>query len=54
VGPCLAEPTPHCEVFVIVFDHNGKAIDNQGLGVPSDDLLANFGNDTRSDRTVAR
>ena len=54
VGPCPAEPMPYCMMFVIVFDHNGKVIDSQGLGVPSDDQMANFGIDTRSDRMVTR
>jgi hypothetical protein len=40
-------------VFVIVFDRNGSAISRQNLGVPSDDQLANFDDDSRSDRVVA-
>ena len=53
VGPCQMHPRPYCMVFVIVFDANGKVIDRHNLGVPSDDRLANFDDDTRSDRLVA-
>jgi hypothetical protein len=54
VGPCPTDPRPHCMVFVIVFDRDGRVIHRQSLGVLSDDQLANFDNDSRSDRVVAR
>jgi hypothetical protein len=53
IGPCVMDPKPYCGVFVIVFDANGKVIDRQGLGVFTNDELANFDKDTRSDRLVA-
>src|SRR5262245_5249511 len=54
VGPCPTDPRPYCMVFVIVFDRSGKVISRQNLGVSPDDQLANFDNDSRSDRAVAR
>jgi hypothetical protein len=53
VGPCVMAPRPYCGLFVIVFDATGKVIDRHNLGVAADEQLANFHNDTRSDRLIA-
>jgi hypothetical protein len=53
VGPCAMTPRPHCTGFAVVFDGDGKVIDRQNLGVSTDDQLAKFENDSRSDRLIA-